>query len=373
MRVLIFSLEYFPRVGGAEIAIKELTDRLSDEFVFDMVTWGAGPAEERVGVVSVYRITGAKWLYPVRAFRKASSLHKAHPFDLTWSMMAAYAGFAGLLFKLRRPQVPWLLSLQEGDPISHIKRRTRFVYPLFRMIFRRADVVQAISTYLADFGKSMGHAGYIEVVPNGVDTRRFSWRARFINPDHVVLVTASRLVYKNGVDIVIRALPLLPASVIFRVYGEGPLEGELRELAKALGVAERVAFKGFVSHDELPRLLSEADIFVRPSRSEGMGNSFIEAMAAGLPVIATQQGGIADFLFDENRNQSVPPTGFAVDPDSPAQIAQQVRRAITQSEATGQVVKNARALVMEKYDWDHVARLMRGVLERTAKRARMGV
>ena len=90
-----------------------------------------------------------------------------------------------------------------------------------------------------------------------------------------------------------------------------------------------------------------------------MGNSFIEAMAAGLPVIATQEGGIADFLFDAKRDPELPSTGFAVDKDSPAQIADAIERVMAHPAETAKVIGNAKKLALEKYDWSLIAKNMR--------------
>lgn len=388
-RILIFSLVYYPRyVGGAEVAIKELTDRLGGEFEFDLITLRKhAPTFERIGNVNVHRVGWgwrfgrtssskifplAKVLFPFFAALKAGKLHRERRYDLAWSMMAAYAGFATLFFKLAHPHVPFLLTLQEGDPISHIKRRAAPAYSLFRMIFRKADRIQAISTYLGEFGRSMGFAGPLDIIPNGVDFARFSQehpqaelntlsRALGKREGEIYLVTTSRLVRKNAVDDIIRALPHMPANVIFLVLGTGRDERFLRALAEALGVANCVHFLGFVRHEEMPRYLTISDIFVRPSRSEGMGNSFIEAMAAGLPVIATQEGGIADFLFDAKRNPDKPTTGWAVDKDSPEQIAEAVKEIIANPDVVAKVKANALALVKEKYDWNLIAKQMRSL------------
>jgi glycosyltransferase involved in cell wall biosynthesis len=202
----------------------------------------------------------------------------------------------------------------------------------------------------------------VAIIGNGVDLARFvASHPRPLSSREVVLITTSRLVYKNGLDDVIRALTLLPSEVRFRVYGTGKEEQNLRALAKRLGVASRVEFRGFVQHEELPAVLAEGNIFVRPSRSEGMGNSFIEAMAAGLPVIATQEGGIADFLYDAARNPDKETTGWAVDKDSPGQIAEAVTRLIADPERAAKVKGNARALVQERYDWDLIAKQMRAL------------
>ena len=165
--------------------------------------------------------------------------------------------------------------------------------------------------------------------------------------------------HKNACDDVIRALPYLSANVFFVILGTGPDEHMLRKLAADLGVTERVHFLGHVGHSDMPKYLKACDIFIRPSRSEGMGISFVEAMAAGLPVIATQEGGIADFLFDEKRNPDMPITGWAVDKDSPKQIAAAIESIMANPEKVRAVVRTAKEMVIEKYDWDVVSQEMR--------------
>jgi glycosyltransferase involved in cell wall biosynthesis len=378
-RVLIFSLAYYPRfVGGAEVAIKEITDRLGGEYEFDMITLRKhAEAFERVGSVNVYRV-GLPWkgertassklfplskvLFPYIAYRKALELHRVKPYDMVWGMMAAYAGLAAMLFKQKNKQVPFILTLQEGDPIQHIKRRALPIYPWFKKIFTSVDVMQVISNYLGDFGRSMSFTGPIEVVPNGVSYEKFA-NAKAIDVGkkngEVWLVHTGRLVKKNALDMVIQALPLLPEHIHFLSIGAGPDKQKLEQLAQALGVSARVHMHPYVLIDELPGYLKACDIFIRPSRSEGMGNSFIEAFAAGVPVVATQEGGIADFLFDAKRNPGHLTTGWAVDVNSPKQIAAQVKDILSNPEHTQKVIENARKLALEKYDWDLIAKEMR--------------
>jgi glycosyltransferase involved in cell wall biosynthesis len=116
---------------------------------------------------------------------------------------------------------------------------------------------------------------------------------------------------------------------------------------------------GQISHAAMPLMLQACDIFIRPSRSEGMGNSFIEAMATKRPVIATQEGGIADFLFDANRNPDQSTTGWAVDKDRPDHIAQQVQNILAHPTEVARVTENAYQLVLQKYDWERIATDMR--------------
>jgi glycosyltransferase involved in cell wall biosynthesis len=355
MRVLIFSIAYEPFVGGAEVAVKEITARLPD-FQFDMVTLnldGKQKSHERIGNVDVYRINSSKNLFPIKAYLFAKKLHKGKGYKLVWSIMANWAGFAGLFFKWRFPQTKFVLTLQEGATHEEILRRTRFVAPIFKKIFFKADVIQVISRYLGDFARRMNPHSHIELIPNGVPILLFENPApKPFAGNGVALITTSRLSRKNGLSDVIAALPLLPPQVRFEILGIGELEAELKALAERLGVSERVRFVGFVPYQDIPPYLHHADIFIRPSLSEGLGNSFIEAMAAGLPVVATPVGGIPDFLKDGE-------TGVFCKPSDPQSVAAAVQRLIDDPALRERVKANALAMVRERYDWDLIAEEMR--------------
>ncbi len=387
-KILIFSLAYAPYWGGAEIALKEITTRLGGEFSFDIITPRFNselPWFEQVGNVRVYRVGFskknptdkdlvsfplyfAKVFYPLFAFLKAISLHRKNRYDALWAMMA-YAGFPVVFFGFFHPNVPYLLSLQEGDPISHMvgRWRIRIVYPLLRLVFVRARAVQAISSYLAEYARHMGFRGQVSIVPNGVDIKKFkieslkleaqSLRKKLrISEGDKILITTSRLVEKNAVDDSIKALAHLPPSVKLLVAGAGPDEAVLKTLVEKSGLEKRVLFLGHIAYEDLPSYYAAADIFVRPSLSEGMGSSFIEAMAAGLPVIGTAVGGITDFLKHRE-------TGFMCEARNPESVAEQIRFILgpENQEIVGRIVKNAKALAEKNYDWDVVARSMEGI------------
>ena len=283
--------------------------------------------------------------------------------------MANYAGFAALFFKMKFPEVRYLLTLQEGDPIEYIKARVQSVYALFEQIFTRADLVQTISHSLALFARDMRYTGPLEVVPNAVNvayfSQTYSTEELFAlkqklgkSTDDIFLITTSRLVKKNAVDDVIRSLSLLDVRVKFLVLGIGPDEAILRALADELKVSDRVKFLRQVDHQEMPKYLAVSEIFIRPSRSEGLGNSFLEAMAAGLPVIATPVGGIPDFLFDPEKNPDHEPTGLFCKVDDPESIATQVKSILSNPALRARLVTNGKKLVTEKYDWNLIASQM---------------
>lgn len=403
-KILIFSVAYHPFVGGAEVAIKELTDRLAG-FQFDLITLRFDkklPKFERIGNVNVYRLGFGidspkmsdlielplslnKYLFPFLAYRKAVKLHKKNQYDAVWSMMANYAGFAALFFKLRNQKVPYLLTLQEGDPIEYIKKRVGFLHPIFKKIFTKADVIQSISSYLADFGRSMGFKGLIEIVPNGVDVSKFTkeysshelialklelGKKCGSNPnssepgllgvhEDVFLITTSRLVPKNGIFDVVKSLEFLPKYVKFLILGDGPQMEEMKDYIETNNLEERVKLLGYVDQKEIPKYLKISDIFIRPSLSEGFGNSFIEAMAAGLPVIATPVGGIVDFVFDPVDNPDKPPTGIFCQVENPKSIAESVKMILDDDELKRKIISNGLELAKGKYDWNLLAKDMK--------------
>lgn len=390
-KILIFSLAYYPtHIGGAEVAIKSITDRVSPEdYEFHLICNrydSTLPKEEQIDNVHVHRIGLTtkeprmadlrklplhlnKIFYQWQAFWEAKKLHKKFKFDGIWAMMAHSCGVPAGKFKRSFPDVQYVLTLQEGDPPEYIEHKMRWFGKDFDRAFTSADTIQVISTFLGKWAKRKGFAGEPVLIPNAVNTAHFTQTYSEAElaaakaelgkkPGDEFLVTTSRLVKKNAVDDVVRAVAKLPSNVHFVVYGTGPDEVMLKELVAKLGVADRVHLLGHIDHADMPKYLKACDIFIRPSRSEGMGNSFVEAMAAELPVIATQEGGIADFLFDAKRNPDEGTTGWAVDADAPDQIVAAVKDIMARPETVATVVARAKAMAIEKYGWDLIAARM---------------
>jgi glycosyltransferase involved in cell wall biosynthesis len=373
-RILIFSTTYFPLVGGAEVAMKEVTDRLPG-WQFDLICARIQkglPDVEKIGNVTVQRCGfGApidKYLLPMFGVWRAVRIAPAKDIACIWSLMASYGGFAALAYTWIRPKTKMLLTLQEGDPLEHYAKRTGALTFLHQAIFRRADAVQAISRFLGKWATDMGFKHTPEIVPNGVDIAKFTKR---ISPDQrsdircqfgyadtdVVIVTASRLSLKNAVDDMIRSLADLPENYKLLIVGVGEDEAMLKSLVEEKKVASRVTFLGKKTHDELPALLQASDIFCRPSLSEGLGNSFLEAMAAGIPIIGTPVGGIPDFLTDGE-------TGVFCQPRDPGSIANAVIRLEEEPGLRAKLIMQGEKLVRGCYGWEGIAERIDGMLQR---------
>lgn len=370
MRVLITSLAYHPFVGGAEVAVKEITDRLPG-ITFDMVTVNLDGKQQKIqrhGNVNIYRVGKSKldkYFFPWTGYKKAKKLHQENKYDLTWAIMANQSGLISLKLKKNFPDIKYLLTLQEGDSLKRIWSRTWFMRGQYKNIYKKADKIQAISNFLSSRARKYGYKKDLAIVPNGVDLKKFTRdfsseelqglkNKLGITDKEKVIITTSRLVHKNGVDILITAVKNLPVKVL--ILGSGVQESKLKALTQELEIKDKVLFLGHVDHDDMVKYLKISDIFIRPSRSEGLGVSFLEAMAAGLPVIAPAVGGIPDFLKDGK-------TGLFCESDNPADLSQKIKTLLEDEGLYQEIVTNGCQLMLDDYSWDTIAEEMKKVFQ----------
>lgn len=386
-RVLIFSTAYLPLIGGAEIAVKEITQRLPD-WHFDLVTAKIKPGLaklEKIGNINVRRVGFGfgfdKFILPFWVFLKARKLQKKGAYDFIWAIMASFGGLAALFFKMKNPKIPYLLTLQEGDSPEHIKKRARWLGPFFKKIFVKADYIQTISAYLQRWAVKMGATCPIEVVPNGVDVTKFfhlrliyhrqttkNLKQKFgIELDEKVILTVSRLVPKNAVGDLIEAVKILVGEklpVRLLIIGSGPLGKKLKLQVTRYKLQDKVLFLGTMPYDKLPKYYALADVFVRPSLSEGLGTAFLEAMAAGVPIIGTPVGGIPDFLEHKK-------TGLFWLTETPRSIAEEIKILLTKEALRDRLIAEGRRLIEKKYDWEIIAEKMGYIFEKLSFRRRI--
>lgn len=373
-KILVFSTAYFPFVGGAEVAIRKITDNLSSEFEFDLITAKLSENlrdNEKIGSVNVYRLGSGKnrrdkILLPFKGAMLAFKLNRKNKYFFFWGVMVSFSSGAAYLCNILsslvgQKRVPIVLSLQEGDSEAHLKYRWGGLISLsWRLALIQTDILTGLSNFLLDRAKKYGYKGVSVLLPNGVDTELFLRPVSDIEKNNLIkklnkqvsdkyLVTISRLTKKNAVDDIISSLQYLSEEVSLLVIGSGQEGNKLQALVNKLGLQSRVKFLGQIEYKDLPKYLSVSDVFVRPSRSEGFGNSFIEAMAAGVPVVATPVGGIPDFLSDKK-------TGVFCSPDNPKSLADAVMFYLHNQRETVEIVTRAKEMAITEYGWDKISK-----------------
>jgi glycosyltransferase involved in cell wall biosynthesis len=177
---------------------------------------------------------------------------------------------------------------------------------------RRADRVLTTSSYAADrIAANYGIAREtIRVVPEPIDLVRWQsalGRAPRGAPPEPVILCVAHLYPRKQVASLLRAMALLKSPARLRVVGTGPELPALRELSRGLGLDARVDLLGHVTFEQLAAEYRGADIFCLPSLQEGFGIVFLEAMAAGLPVVACQAAAVPEVVPDWECGLLVPP------------------------------------------------------------------
>jgi glycosyltransferase involved in cell wall biosynthesis len=220
---------------------------------------------------------------------------------------------------------------------------------LQRQAYRFAHAVVANSHAASAMLQREGlPASRVEVIPNGIDAHRFAPRASY-GPINTVLTVANLRTEKAHEVLLQAAAALLRAHphLQFQIAGDGPRLAELRQLASTLGITGRVVFLGH--REDVPALLAHADAFVLPSRSEAFPNGVIEAMAAGLPVVASAVGGLLD-LVEPGR------TGLLVPPDDAQSLAEAIDGLVRAPARAAALGSAARDEVVRRYSFDRMVR-----------------
>jgi len=225
--------------------------------------------------------------------------------------------------------------------------RTRGLVTLQRFAYKCATKVVANSRASADQLR-LEHVPErrIAVVPNGVDVGPFPPRTARAVLRKVAAVANLRLLKGHDVliDAAVEILERFP-DARFEIVGEGPERQALAARAAAHGVAHAVDFVGH--RDDVSARLADADIFVHPSRHESFPNAVLEAMAAGLPIVASGVGGIVDLLEDGR-------TGWLVPPGEDEALASRVMHLMANPDEAARFGAAARETVLAGFSFDRM-------------------
>ncbi len=316
---------------------------------------------------------------PKRDFKALVQLVRLYR-QLEVDIVHTHTSKAGILGRLagRLARVPVIIHTVHGFAFqANIPRWQKRLYILLeRMAGRWSDALIFISRPLmVEAGKlGIGDPRTYHYIPSGIDLRAFQngsnngnrlvRRQQLGLQEHVpVIGTISRLVRDKGLELLLEAAARLKAKGLeFHMVwvGDGPIRSELERRARELGVADRLFITGMCT--DVPEWISCFDLFVLPTLWEGMGRVFLEAQAAGVPVIGSCVGGVPDVVLDGT-------TGILIPPGNVDTLTEAVEKLLTQTELRRRMGRMAAQFAAEeRFQVEFMVRKIEEVYEQTWQR-----
>jgi len=210
------------------------------------------------------------------------------------------------------------------------------------------DTIFFVSKSMLEDLKRMLPEKHLVYAPNGVDIGRFFDQKRARKTQ---LVAVGTLKWQKGYEYLLQSVKgVFPKHSEYRlvVVGDGPLRNQLQELARRLGIVDKIDFLLRLNHDEVATVLNESNIFVMSSVSEGFPRALLEAVACGTPVVATDVGSCREIVDG---------VGFIVKPRNPGEFADAVNRLIENEELRAEFSRNCQE-VAKRYDWRRTSEIV---------------
>lgn len=250
---------------------------------------------------------------------------------------------------------PWLQLDERARPYGDLEGWERLGKPIVQFIRSLLDRPQTVVVILSSRMRGYLaahdlHLPNVQLIPNGVDITRFypSSAGIPIAERERVVVCVSRLSHEKGIDVLLQAWHLVhkqfPQAKLI-IVGIGPLQTQLERMAQALGIADSVEFAGFQS--DIPAQLHRGNLAVLPSHWEGMPNAVLEAMACGLPCVATRVSGSED-IIQHGVN------GVLVEPGDYESMAEALLTLLRDPALAQKYGRAARARVEQHYALEHI-------------------
>ncbi|WP_324736401.1 glycosyltransferase family 4 protein [Thermococcus sp. SY098] len=234
-------------------------------------------------------------------------------------------------------------------------------FPMFSSYLKYPHKIIAVSKAAKAFIEHFTDTP-IEIIPNGVDDKLFTpkWDKERIKAefgiDNKVVLYVSRMSYRKGPHVLLNAFSEIEDATLVMV-GSGEMLPFLRAQAKFLRIEDRVRFLGYVDSKMLPKIFGMADVFVLPSiTAEAFGIVILEAMASGLPVIATDVGGIPEIVRESE-------SGLLVPPGNELELRKAIQKLLLDDSLREWFGNNGRRAVEERYSWDKIAKQMEKTYE----------
>jgi glycogen(starch) synthase len=322
-RILMLSWEYPPRIiGGLARVVAELSKQLVKQGCEVHVVTAdhpGAPEHQDDNGVFVHRVkTQTDWTPDFLTWvgrlnfgllQYAIELHRKTPFDIVHAHDWMVADSAWVMKKgFGLPMIATMHATEAGRMHGLHNDLQRYISQMeWRLTFESWKVIVNSQHMLAELqGLFKVPADKIKVIPNGIDPDHFDFefdagplRRQYASDNQQICLYVGRMVREKGVQVLLQAAQSILAAVPgtqFLMVGTGYYLDDMKALANNLGIQHNVHFLGYVSDDELLRLYKAADVVVIPSLYEPFGIVALEGMAAQVPVVTTDAGGLVDFV-----------------------------------------------------------------------------
>jgi len=395
---IVVSFDFFPQIGGAHTWLYEVYRRWSSEVALLTVRYShAHEEQERQrefdardhGAMTIARAARpvhqvdlldprSLWAFAshVRAIerlRRGGSGRASRGAPLRLHALRAFPeGFSAYLYRLAHPRSTRLITYAHGEEVL-VAATSRQLRLMARRVYAASDLVIANSENTRQIVRNLCPTARIECIHPGVEVADFArtvgeverYRAQWPWPrDTVIVCTLARMEPRKNHAAVIRAVSQLRReglSIALVCGGDGPEKDALVGLARSLGVGDSVLFTGSIAEREKPLMYCASDIYAMPSVQvgemiEGFGIVFLEAAAAGLPVVCGNSGGQPEAVLDGR-------TGWVVDGRRMESVVGAIKRLVRDAAERARMGQAARVWAAE-HDWANAVGRIARVLER---------
>jgi glycosyltransferase involved in cell wall biosynthesis len=342
-RLLLFVTDL--EIGGTPTVVRELARRLRDpgRVHIEVACLGRfGP------VASMLRDEGfhvtafsARGAWDVRVVHRLNHLLRSRLCDTCLSFLVHANAIAAVSW-LFLHDIRYIQSIQTTQPWP------RWHWKVQRFAHRAAESIVVPSPSVAQAAQSWSAIppSKIMVIPNAIDAHDFAGVARdFANVRPFPIGFLGRLDPIKCIPDLLVAVQRLNGLVHLHIYGQGVERHRIEGLIDALGIGQWVTMHGVI--DRPQEALKQVGMVVLPSAAEGFGLVLIEAMAAGIPVVATEVAGIRDVVQDEK-------TGLLVPAGDSRELAEQIARLVSDADLRSQLTSAAKEDVLRRFTWDSV-------------------
>lgn len=364
MRILIINYEYPPLGGGAGKASAALAREMTDQghTVHVLTTrYGNLPHQELIDEYTVVRINALRrhidrsnpvemLLFLLLVIPASMRLSYQKRPDYTIAFFTIPSGPAAHILQLVYG-IPYVISLRGLDvPGYRVGKAAHLYYLLLRgvtrFLWQHAAGVVANSPGLRELALKTAPQQKVDVIPNGIDLRKQTLKKT--HHESLQILFVGRLVRQKGIDYLLNALALLDdVPYHLTLVGDGSARPALEQQAEQLGLVDSVTFTGWLPRNEVHEYYDQADIFTMPSHREGMSNAVLEAMAVGLPIVATAVSGNKELVKSGENGMLVPPADAAA-------LAEALKILLNESVLRSHMGQNSYKFV-QKYTWSRTA------------------